>query len=90
MGKALGSDRQDQAAFLLYYLRKLYPQQSHISVCVDDFDEMKDYSTLECAKESFADLPSIRRASCQDVWVVRSNDTEELPQHAILWYSPSA
>ena len=44
--KIVGSDKQEQAAYLLYQLRRLYPQGSHISVCVDDFKEMKDFSTL--------------------------------------------
>ena len=46
LGKIVGSDRQDKASYLLYHLRSLYPFRSHISVCVDDFDVMRDYSAI--------------------------------------------
>ena len=46
VGKVAGSEIEDQAAFLLYHLKNMYPHRSFISVCVDSFSGMKDYSTL--------------------------------------------
>ena len=46
MEKVVGSQIEDQSAFLMYHLEKLYPRQSFITVCVNSFSTMKDYSTL--------------------------------------------
>ena len=45
--KFLGSELpQDKAAFFLHQLRELYPGQTYISACVNDFAMMKDFSEL--------------------------------------------
>ena len=44
--KVVGSQIEDQSAFLMYHLQKLYPHRSFIPVCVNYFSTMKDYSTL--------------------------------------------
>ena len=44
--KTVGDEKEDQAAFLLYYLRRIYPSGSHFAVAVDDLETMKDQSTL--------------------------------------------
>ena len=46
LGAIVGRDSRDKAAFLLYHLRRLYPDRSLISICVDDFQEMRNFSTL--------------------------------------------
>ena len=40
MKKIVGEDHQDQAASYPFAQEKLNPKRRHISVCVDDFDEM--------------------------------------------------
>ena len=45
--KFVGSHQpQDKAALYLHQLRQLYPKQSHLSVCINDFVKMKDFSEL--------------------------------------------
>jgi len=46
LGTIVGRGSRDKAGFLLYHLRSLYPSRSHISICVDDFKEMTNFSTM--------------------------------------------
>ena len=46
VGKVVGSEIEDQAAFLLYHLKNMFPRRGYISACVDSFSTRHDYSTL--------------------------------------------
>ena len=47
LGEIVGIDRQDKASYIYFTIfTRLYPFRSHISVCVNDFDVMSDYSSI--------------------------------------------
>ena len=44
--KAVGSNIEDQAGWLLHHVKKLYPRGSFLTKVIDDYKELQDYSTI--------------------------------------------
>ena len=55
--KTVGSVKEDQAGWLLYHLKKLYPGGRHLSLVMNDFRSLDDY--LTCSKTK-------RRSYCRE------------------------
>ena len=48
--KTVGSRKEDQATWLLDYLKRLFPKGGHLKKVIEDFQPLDDFSTLSKSK----------------------------------------
>ena len=46
MAKSVGVNVEDQAGWLLYHLKRLYPNGKHLEVIMEDYKQLRDFSSV--------------------------------------------
>merc|ERR1719397_1024488 len=44
--KSVGVNVEDQAGWLLYHLKRLYPNGKHLEVIMEDYEQLRDFSSV--------------------------------------------